>query len=60
MSSVIRWTALAFLLVPGCASTAPPRSQGGEQEAPVTSGPVAPPWRYDDHYGFNRLSTFAY
>lgn len=25
-----------------------------------TAGPVAPPWRYDDHYGFNRLSTFAY
>ena len=25
-----------------------------------TTGAIAPPWRYDDHYGFNRLSTFAY
>jgi glycine reductase complex component B subunit alpha and beta len=30
--------------------------------APIvpTAGSIAPPWRYDDHYGFNRLSTFAY
>ena len=30
--------------------------------APIvaTAGAIAPPWRYDDHYGFNRLSTFAY
>jgi glycine reductase len=26
----------------------------------ATAGPIAPPWRYDDHYGFNRLSTFVY
>ena len=25
-----------------------------------TGGPLDPPWRYDDHYGFNRLSIFAY
>ena len=24
------------------------------------AGPLAPPWRYDDHYGFGRLSAFAY
>ena len=23
-------------------------------------GAIPPPWRYDDHYGFNRLSSFAY
>jgi glycine reductase len=30
--------------------------------APIvaTNGAIPPPWRYDDHYGFNRLSTFAY
>jgi hypothetical protein len=25
-----------------------------------TAGPIPPPWRYDDHYGFNRLSGVAY
>jgi sarcosine reductase len=25
-----------------------------------TAGPLPPPWRYDDHYGVNRLSGFAY
>jgi glycine reductase len=25
-----------------------------------TAGPLDPPWRYDDHYGFNRHSIFAY
>jgi hypothetical protein len=29
-------------------------------EAVPTAGALPPPWRYDDHYGFNRLSTFAY
>jgi hypothetical protein len=24
------------------------------------AGAVAPPWRYDDHYGFNRLSSLAF
>lgn len=23
-------------------------------------GAIPPPWRYDDHYGFNRLSSFAF
>ena len=23
-------------------------------------GAILPPWRYDDHYGFNRLSSFAF
>jgi glycine reductase complex component B subunit alpha and beta len=23
-------------------------------------GAIPPPWRYDDHYGFNRLTSFAY
>ena len=31
-----------------------------DQEGQPTSGPLDPPWRYDDHYGFNRLSIFAY
>jgi hypothetical protein len=25
-----------------------------------TAGAISPPWRYDDHYGFNRLSSFGY
>ena len=25
-----------------------------------TAGPVEPPQRYDDHYGFNRLSSVEY
>lgn len=25
-----------------------------------TAGAIAPPWRHDDHYGFTRLSSFAY
>ena len=25
-----------------------------------TQGAIPPPWRYDDHYGFNRLSSFAF
>jgi glycine reductase len=29
-------------------------------EAISTAGAIAPPWRYDDHYGFNCLSSFAY
>jgi glycine reductase len=29
-------------------------------EVHPTAGPLAPPWRYDDHYGFNRLSVYAY
>jgi hypothetical protein len=24
------------------------------------AGVIPPPWRYDDHYGFNRLSSFAF
>ncbi len=23
---------------------------------PPTAGPLPPPWRYDDHYGFSSLS----
>jgi glycine reductase len=29
-------------------------------EAVPTASAIPPPWRYDDHYGFNRLSTFGY
>jgi glycine reductase len=29
---------------------------GGADAALPTSGPLPPPWRYDDHYGFNSLS----
>jgi glycine reductase len=25
-----------------------------------TAGAIPPPWRYDDHYGFGRMSSFAY
>ena len=25
-----------------------------------TQGAIPPPWRYDDHYGFNRLSSYGY
>ena len=25
-----------------------------------TAGPLPTPWRYDDHYGFNKLSSIAY
>lgn len=31
-----------------------------EEGAAPTAGPLAPPGRYDDHYGFNRMSSFAY
>jgi len=31
-----------------------------EGEAVSVAGALRPPWRYDDHYGFNRLSSFAY
>jgi sarcosine reductase len=31
---------------------------GGREIA--AAGAIAPPWRYDDHYGFNRLSSFAF
>ena len=29
---------------------------GGADAALPTAGPLPPPWRYDDHYGFNSLS----
>ena len=29
---------------------------GGADAALLTAGPLPPPWRYDDHYGFNSLS----
>jgi glycine reductase len=29
---------------------------GGVDAALPTAGPLPPPWRYDDHYGFNSLS----
>jgi len=28
----------------------------GRDEQVATSGPLPPPWRYDDHYGFGSLS----
>jgi hypothetical protein len=31
-----------------------------EGESVSVAGALPPPWRYDDHYGFNRLSSFAY
>ena len=31
-------------------------ARGGADAALPTSGPLPPPWRYDDHYGFNSLS----
>ncbi len=45
----------------------PTKSAGRAVDATIGAAPmvpassaVAPPWRYDDHYGFNRLSSFAY
>ena len=29
---------------------------GGADAALPTAGPLPPPWRYDDHYGFSSLS----
>ena len=29
---------------------------GGVDAALPTAGPLPPPWRYDDHYGFGSLS----
>ena len=29
---------------------------GGQDTVLPTSGPLPPPWRYDDHYGFGSLS----
>ena len=29
---------------------------GGADGALATAGPLPPPWRYDDHYGFGSLS----
>jgi len=34
-------------------------TMAGAKRVP-TGAAIPPPWRYDDHYGFNRLSSFAY
>ena len=43
------------------------RAAGSAEDATVlmrgdvdAKGAIPPPWRYDDHYGFNRLSSFAF
>lgn len=39
----------------------PTKSAGRLREEVVeTAGPLPPPGRYDDHYGFNRVSCFSY